>query len=172
MLNREEYYKEHFKSERLNDLNETAMINFENCIFEDCDLSMVDFRRHIWSDVSFIRCQMSGAVFTNCKGLNFTANFMGCDLRYSIFVDCSMIKTRFEKCRIIEAKIADANLSEAVFYDCDFAGTTFQHVKLQKADLRNSINFIIDPTTNMLRGAHFSRESLEGLVLGFRIKIE
>jgi hypothetical protein len=46
--------------------------------------------------------------------------------------------------------------------DCDLSGAVFEETDLTGADLRSARNFLIDPTRNRIKGAHFDLHGLPG----------
>ena len=71
-----------------------------------------------------------------------------------------------------EVDFAEADLTSASFVNCDMTGTLFDNTKLLKADLRTSYNFSIDPASNAIKGAKFSKEEVIGLLSKYDIIIE
>lgn len=70
-----------------------------------------------------------------------------------------------------EVDFTDTNLSNTNFTECDFSGALFNGTNLQKADLRTSSNFSINPEQNLIKGARFSLETLPGLLHKYKIDI-
>lgn len=67
-----------------------------------------------------------------------------------------MKKTVFNRCSLHETDFIDADLTGAIFNECDLHLAKFENSILEKADLRTSFNYTIDPTLNKLRKARFS----------------
>jgi uncharacterized protein YjbI with pentapeptide repeats len=63
-----------------------------------------------------------------------------------------------------EVDLIDADLAGTVLDACDFHRAKFDNTNLEKADLRTSYNFSIDPERNKLKKAKFSRDGLAGLL--------
>ena len=93
-------------------------------------------------------------------------------MSYVDFSRARLGSIRIEECRALEAEFMEADLTGSVFHDTDLARATFARTNLSNADFRTTYGFIIDPTTENLRGARFSSASLAGLVLGFGIEID
>ena len=52
------------------------------------------------------------------------------------------------------------------------AQAVFAYTNLEKADLLNSINIVLDPENNKIKEAKFSLASLPGLLGKYEIKVE
>jgi hypothetical protein len=52
------------------------------------------------------------------------------------------------------------------------ANATFENTILEKADLRTSYNYLIDPEINRIKKAKFSKEGIVGLLHRYDIEIE
>ena len=70
-----------------------------------------------------------------------------------------------------QADFTETNLTAAVFTDSNLEGTTFNQSNLEKADFTQAVNYTIDPTKNRMRGARFSRNTIDGLMSHLDIKI-
>ncbi len=71
-----------------------------------------------------------------------------------------------------EVDFTETNLSGSVFDNCDFTGAVFGNTNLEKADLRTSINFSIDPENNRLSKAKFSLSEITRLLDKYDIEVE
>jgi uncharacterized protein YjbI with pentapeptide repeats len=58
-----------------------------------------------------------------------------------------------------------------VFDNCDFRGAIFDHTNIEKADLRTSYNYSIDPEINRIKKAKFSILGVSGLLNKYDIEI-
>jgi fluoroquinolone resistance protein len=65
----------------------------------------------------------------------------------------------------------EADLSESIITGSDLQDAQFHNTKLEKADLRDSINYSIDPENNRLKSAKFSQDQISGLLAKYQIKI-
>ena len=90
------------------------------------------------------------------------SRFSGLDIKGTVFDNCSLAQTDFTK----------ANLSLASFTKSNLKDATFENTNLEKADFTTAIHFNINPNTNRLKAARFSREELSGLLTAFGLKIE
>jgi fluoroquinolone resistance protein len=165
---------------------------YENCTFTNCDLSGADLSEFIFieckfsetnlsnaklnhtafREVEFRDCKMVGLRFEDCLPFLAPPEFHNCLLKLSSFVEMKMPKATFRKCDLQEVDFTGADLSGSVFEKCDLTSTVFDNTKLEKADLRSSYNYSIDPFRNRIRKARFSLEGLPGLLGIFDIIIE
>jgi uncharacterized protein YjbI with pentapeptide repeats len=86
-----------------------------------------------------------GIKFKNC--LLETCNFSDLDLKGTPFLDCQIRDTYF----------TNTNLSEAVFTGSDLSRSTFHNTDLRKADFQGATNYSINPLTNKVEKAKFSK---------------
>ena len=93
--------------------------------------------------------------------MNFVS-FYQLQLRQSSFIDCSLQDVDF----------TEADISAIVFTNCDFLRAKFDHTILEKADLRTSYNYSIDPGSNRIKKAKFSASGVAGLLDQYDIIIE
>jgi uncharacterized protein YjbI with pentapeptide repeats len=83
-----------------------------------------------------------------------------------------ILKIQVFRLRLQEVDFSKTDLSGADFEKCDLSGAIFDDTKLEKADLRSSFNYSIDPDRNKIRKAKFSLEGLPGLLGNFDIIID
>ncbi|QED39043.1 pentapeptide repeat-containing protein [Antarcticibacterium arcticum] len=146
--------------------------SFIDCKFENCDFSLSQFAGTTLRDVLFSNCKLMGLRFDACNPFLLSFEFQDCILDFSSFYKLNIKGTHFSKCRMRETDFTETNLSNAVFDSCDLSGTTFSNSILQKADLRTSQNFSIDPEVNSITAARFSRANIAGLLGRYKIIIE
>ena len=58
----------------------------------------------------------------------------------------------------------EGNLKKVELLACELKDARFDHTNLEKADLRGSENYSIDPENNKVQGAKFSLLSISGLL--------
>jgi fluoroquinolone resistance protein len=165
---------------------------YENCVFKYCDLSNADLSEFVFMDCEFVECNLSLAVLTktslrdvvfkNCKmlGLRFehcndfglSIAFEKCTLDHSSFYQVKLKKTSFKGSQLHEVDFTESDLTASVFTDCDFTNATFDNTILEKADLRTSVNYSIDPETNRIKKAKFSLSGIAGLLDRYDIEID
>jgi len=121
-------------------------------------------------------------LFTGCKliGLNFeksddfmmSMSFYNCQLNFSSFYQISLKNTTFDSCNLEKVDFTATNLTGTVFHQCDFKNALIENTILDKADLRSSVNYNIDPEKNSIKKARFSMRGVVGLLNKYDIKIE
>ena len=146
-------------------------IEFENCEFTGCDLSLVKLNRSAFREVIFSNCKMFGLHFQDCNDFLLSMDFRNCQLNLSSFFRGKAKGFRFKACLLQEVDFEEADLAGVSFDACDLAGAIFDQCNLEKCDFRTAINYQIDPNTNRISKAKFSRDGLQGLLSGFDIEI-
>lgn len=145
---------------------------FIDCKFNGCNLSLVKLGKTVFRDVAFKDCKMLGLHFEDCSGNDLSVKFEQCILNQSSFYQCKLIKTVFKNCRLQETDFTEADISASVFELCDFLGALFEHTTLEKADMRSSFNYVIDPEMNKIKKARFSLSAITGLLSKYNIEID
>ncbi len=151
------------------DLSEAVFIN---CVFAGCNLSMAKLTRATFRDVSFIDCKMLGLKFGDCNEFGLSFRFERCVMDHCSFYRSKIKNTIFKDCRMHEVDLAECDMSCSVLDNCDLAGASFDATGLEKADLRNSINYSIDPDRNRIKKAKFSLHGAIGLLDKYDIEVE
>jgi len=147
-------------------------ISFDNCRFEGCDLSLAKVRDTAFREIRFSNCKLLGIRFEYGNTFGLSLDFTGCLLNFASFFRLKLKETVFKNCQLVETDFAETDLSGAVFDECDLAGATFDHTNLEKADFRTAVNYIIHPESNRIKKAKFSAAGLAGLLTGYGIEIE
>jgi fluoroquinolone resistance protein len=146
--------------------------NFLDCTFSSCNLSLIkvegvrlqgiSFEKSKLLGINFARCEQRFLSIT-CKGsLIDTCNFSTLDLKGTKFLDCMMRDNQF----------TETKLTSADFTKSDLRGSTFHHADLCKASFTEAINYSINPLTNKLTKARFSKPEVMNLLLYLDIIIE
>ncbi|MBD3905051.1 pentapeptide repeat-containing protein [Chryseobacterium sp. Ch-15] len=143
-----------------------------SCEFIDCNLSMTKLAGTAFRDVIFKDCKMFGMHFDDCNEFGMSFRFDGCALNNSVFYKTSIKRTLFKNCKLIEVDFAESDLSNSVFSNCDLSGATFERTNMEKADLRTSFNYTINPESNKLKKTKFSLSEVHGLLRRFDIEID
>ena len=169
-----------------------AKAEYENCTFSACDFSECDLMHFRFIDCSFIMCNLSliktndtsfqqatfkgckmlGIRFDLCKTFNLSFTFDGCTLDHSSFYKLNIKKTVFRDCVLKSVDFTECDLSGSSFARCNLADATIERSNLEKADLRESVNYRIDPEINKIKKAKFSIEGLPGLLSKYDIIID
>lgn len=78
----------------------------------------------------------------------------------------------FEKVDSNKNSMALGEYENCKFIDCDLAQAVIDNTMLDKADLRTSFNYSIDPERNRIKKAKFSIIGIAGLLDKYDIEIE
>ena len=122
--------------------------------------------------IKFINCKLLGVNFGECNPFLFSINFDTCLLHLAGFYRLKMKGTKFSNCNLKEADFTETDLTNAIFENCDLVSVVFERTILEKADLRTSQNFSIDPELNRIKKARFSLNTIRGLLDKYNIEIE
>ncbi|MFY0674022.1 MAG: pentapeptide repeat-containing protein [Bacteroidia bacterium] len=184
---KKEFYNQNFSS--ISELEHGA---FEACVFKHCSLAETNLEHIDFVECEFISCDLSGAlitkssfknvVFNDCKlmGVHFdTVNpfllelsFNNCQLQMSVFYGLKLKETDFINCTLNQADFTEADLTKSVFAKSDLLDAVFDNTRLNEVDFREANHFRINPLSNSMRGALFSKSNIEGLLHSFEITIE
>ena len=145
---------------------------FLECEFNLCDLSTAKLSGTAFKNVKFKDCKLLGLHFENCDPFLFEVDFDNCFLNLSSFYKLKLKKTRFKSSNLSEVDFTEADLSNCLFDNCDLTGAAFENTILEKADLRTSRNYMIDPELNKIKKAKFSIQGIAGLLAKYDIEIE
>lgn len=115
---------------------------------------------------------MLGLHFDDCNQFGLSFSFDNCLLNHSSFVTTRLKKTIFRNSSLQETDVTECDLTGAIFYNCDLSKSSFHHTILEKADLRTSFNYSIDPEMNRLKKAKFSMPAVIGLLDKYDIDID
>jgi len=149
-----------------------SKISFTACEFKGSNLSMAKLMNTGIKEVKFLNCKLLGLHFDTCNHILFQAYFDTCLLNLSSFYKLKIKKTTFTNCSLREVDFTETDLSGSLFNNCDLAGALFQSANLEKADLRSSYNYSIDPERNRINKAKFSLIGISGLLDKYDIEIE
>ena len=173
-------------------INELAFADYENCLFNNCDLANADLSKRVFIDCEFISsnlssaklsktafktvkfkdCKLLGLHFNDCDPFLFEVGFENCQLNFSSFYKMKIKKTIFIDCNLSEVDFTQADLTNAVFDHCDLSSAKFENTILEKTDLRTSHSFSINPELNKIKKAKFSIHGIAGLLDKYDIEIE
>lgn len=147
-------------------------IIFTECEFDGCNLSMGQVKGTSLKNVGFTNCKMLGFNFQYCDPFLLEVSFTECILQLCSFYRLKLKNTAFSNCDLREADFTEADLTNAVLQDCELRGAVFQNTVLEKADLRTARNYSIDPDTNRIKKAKFSKDGIAGLLDKYQVIIE
>lgn len=137
---------------------------FVECTFRNCDLSLASTTRTSWRGVRFEHCKLLGLRFDHCHAFLLELAFDTCVLDLASFHGLKLKNTVFSNCRLRETDLSGADLTGASFAGCDLGAAVFDRTILEGADLCAAQHYSIDPASNRIRKARFSRDGLEGLL--------
>lgn len=186
------YIKEKVYTKISGSLHPLEAGEYELCKFTNCDFSNTDFSGYIFSDCEFVGCnlslvklqktalrevkftdsKLSGLHFENCNQFGLSFTFEHCIINNASFFNIGIARTVFKNCEIHESDFSESDMSGVLFDYCDLLGSTFNHTKLEKADLRTAYNFSIDPDINRIKKAKFSLSGVVGLLGKYDIEID
>jgi uncharacterized protein YjbI with pentapeptide repeats len=66
----------------------------------------------------------------------------------------------------------ETEVKSASFSDCDLKGSIFDMTNLENTDFFSAHDFSINPSTNQMKNAVFSKENCFGLLSSFNIRIK
>lgn len=115
---------------------------------------------------------MLGLHFDTCSEFGLSFSFDSCQLNHSSFYKTKIKKTVFKNSQLQETDFVETDLTSAVFDNCNLQQAMFEQTTLEKADLRTSYNYSIDPETNRIKKAKFSFAGISGLLDKYDIEIE
>lgn len=144
---------------------------FTGCRFAGCNLSLVKFDKTVLSDSVFKDCKMLGVRFDLCSNFILSFSFDNCTLNHCSFYGIKIKKTLFKNSQLQEVDFTDCDLTGSVFDNCDLKSALFENTVLEKADLRGSFNYAIDPERNKIKKARFSLAGVVGLLDKYDINI-
>lgn len=171
--------------------NPLAKGEYENCIFKLCDfsgndlsgfkfsecefignnLSLTKLNNTALQDIKFRDCKMLGLRFDTCSDFGLSFSFDNCILNHSSFYKTKLKKMFFKNSQFQETDFTECDLTNSLFDNCDFANAMFENSILEKADLRTSYNYIIDPEANRIKKAKISLSGAAGLLSKYDLEI-
>lgn len=166
-----EFEQCHFKACDFTEV-ELHQVKFLACTFETCNLSNVKLEKSSFQDCTFAQCKMLGLAFDNCNPFNLSMQFKECILSHASFSGLNLTQCGFDQCDLTGVDFGYCDLTQAKLTNCKMTDTLFEQTILQKADMRDSINYQIDPDNNTIKGARFSKEEIIGLLAKYQIIIE
>ncbi|WP_159635956.1 pentapeptide repeat-containing protein [Erysipelothrix anatis] len=151
-----------------------------DCTFENCKFENIELQNTTLLNCTFKKCtiinptsnfgEVNNASFENCnligvswgmftgpskhrRVLNAITNTF---MKYNSFINLSLKKQSFVSNSFQGSSFELCELSEASFKACSLDATTFTNCDLKKADFRDARYYVIDITSNQLKGSKFS----------------
>ena len=116
--------------------------NFDDSVFEDCDLSMSHVERTSWQRARLVRCRLSGAFLVDAvlDGATFEdCDLRGADLAQNLGRRVTARKTQFVRCDLRETGWEQRGLAGTRFDRCRFHGVhgrpLLESIEIEKPDL-------------------------------------
>lgn len=180
----------HLSRESLEDLE------FTDCCFQDCVFQEVTIQSCVFSGCRFVNCSVVSltsryshirtAELESCSliGVHWAdllpsgiilepiSRLSGCLLKYNLFDGMKLSRFDFSKNTILDSAFEDCVLRESSFHGSSLERTQFSHCDLTKADFREAGGYLIDLSSNRLRGAKFSFPEVLRLLDGTGVVIE
>lgn len=146
--------------------------SFMDCSFEHCNLGMAVLKKTSLKGVAFKHCKLLGLNFSDCNIFLLAMDFEDCQLNLASFFGLKLKNRKFIRCSFLETDFTEADLGGCLFDDCNFDRALFRHTVLDKADLRSSRLYVIDPEHNKLKGAKFAFPAVLGLLDKYDIVVD
>lgn len=144
---------------------------FTDCIFEDCDLSLLKVKGSFFNRVQINNCKAIGINWFD-TGNPFAVQFTGSNISYSGFFGKTIKKAKFIKCLANETDFSECKLAQADFSGTDLENARFSNSDLTQADFKDARNYYIDMQHNKVSKAKFSLPEALALLHPFGIIIE
>ncbi len=152
--------------------SDLSKIRFMESEFIDCNLSNVKLYSTSFQEVRMVKCKMLGLYFDTCNDFNFSIDFDTCVLNHSVFYQTKLNNTTFNHCQLRGVDFSEANLKTTILFNCDLLEAIFDSTNLEKADLRKSKNYRINPENNLMNGAKLSIPEVLHLLDKYNLDIE
>ena len=153
---------------------EKELVNarFVDCTFDQCNFSLTKLIGSRFQNAQFIHCKFMGVNFGRCDPTFSKLSFKNCLIATCNFSDLDLKNTLFLECKIRETHFTNSNLAGALFTKSDFEGSVFHNTDLRGADFRGAINYSINPLTNKLQKAKFSKPEVMALLEHLEIEFD
>lgn len=153
-----------------------SQCKFIECTFKACSLDLVKFKGSSFLETDFIDCKMKGINWTEIHFpyviVTSPIFFNRCDISYSTFYELNLPSIAAIECKAHEVDFRGTNLSNADLICTDFQNAHFHQTILKDADLREAINYRLDPNDNIIKKAKFSLPEAINLLSNFDIEID
>lgn len=138
------------------DLSDTQLQNckFINCTFEQCNLSMASFPNSYWFGVSFQDCKLIGIDWTRSTWpiyhRDFELRFQRCIMNDSSFFGLTLNELILDDCKLHDVDFREGDFAGSAMNGCDFTHSLFMRTNLQKVDFGESTNYAVDTTISYI----------------------
>ncbi len=155
-------------------LSSTDLTNsiFIDCVFNNCNLSMAKINNVIFRDVKFNSCKLLGLFFDTANEHGLAFSFEHSTLDNSSFVKTKIKNTKFTHCSLKDVDFSFADLSECIFNQCDLLNSHFEMCNLEKTDFLTAFNYRFDLDKNKVKGSKHSVHQMKDLLEKYKMTIE
>jgi uncharacterized protein YjbI with pentapeptide repeats len=171
-ISRSDFYNCTFRQCSLTE-TEFLKCRFSKCLFEQCDLSLIQVADSMISSTRFVKSKVLGVNWTmadwSADLLGDPPSFNKCSINHSTFIGLKIPGILIKDCVASDVDFREADLSQATLSGTDFANSLFGNTNLTEADLRDAINYAIDPAKNTLTRAKFSLPEAMSLLFSMDI---
>lgn len=194
-----EYYNQEFSDLDLSHLelniDLVEEVEFDSCVFINCNLSETEFKHCKFIDCQFKQCNLSNikigysrfntVEFEHCKmlGIDWTRahwpnlalaapiKFSHCLLNDNSFYGLDLTELQLESCRLHDVDFREGNFSQSNFKNSDFNRALFNSTQLNECDFTDAYHYQIDINFNVIKQAKFSRDEAINLLAGLNIEL-
>jgi uncharacterized protein YjbI with pentapeptide repeats len=144
---------------------------FIDCTFKSCNLSLAQVSQCSFQNVRFIDCKMVGILFEQVNSFSLEFTFQSCNLSQGSFYSLSLKNTQFLDCMLHEVDFTETILSNSDFSGSDLLHAIFDDTNLDGASVISALNFDINPLKNSTKKLKISLSGLPGLLSDFDLDI-
>lgn len=145
---------------------------FIECRFKDCDLSNISVSRCSFQAVAFEKCKLQGVQFEAANPFGYECMFKSCLLRHATFYQVNLQQSSFEDCDLTEVDFTEIKAQGTPFINCELVGAIFENADLRKANFDQSVNLLLDPEQNQVKGLQINNALLTGLLTKYQLTIK
>lgn len=194
-----EYYNQEFSDLDLShsglNIEVFEEVEFDSCVFINCNLSETEFKHCKFIDCQFKQCNLSNIKisysrfndtgFEHCKmlGIDWTRahwpnlalaapiSFRHCILNDNSFYGLELAELQLESCKLHHVDFREGNFAQSNFRNSDFSSALFNSSQLRECDFTDAYNYQIDINFNYIQQAIFSRDQAINLLAGLDIEL-
>ncbi|OEU73632.1 MAG: hypothetical protein BA874_02320 [Desulfuromonadales bacterium C00003068] len=144
---------------------------FEDCVFTECNLSLIIPKYSSFVDVDFKNSKAIGINWSEAA-IPLSVNFHSCAIDSSSFFNLNISQIIIKNCSSREVDFTEANLTKGDLTATDFLNSRFSKTNLTRSDLRNAINYDINPEYNLLKKTRFSTPEVISLLSALDIILD
>lgn len=127
--------------------------SFVDCVFEQCDLSNLNFTQSLFFRVRFDHCKGTGSILRQSK------------FKFVQFNQCLFSLADFSESSIEQVRFMDSSFSESAFQSMKQSGWVTRKVDFSEADLIDTPLTGMDLSGCVLHGVRLSPQRLKGLTV-------